>query len=112
MSKPLATFGQRAIWRSRSGLIFATLYLIAAAALYFKALTCNDGFFCGIEVLAVFVPAGLIYSELLDQFVGSPIALQWQVIIPTVVTNAVLYYFLGYGVGAALGKLIRLLRVS
>ena len=99
------------IWRSRSGLIFAALYLIAATALYFKALTCNDGFFCGIEVLLVFLPAGFIYSGLLDQFVGSPIALQWEVIIPTVVTNAVLYYFLGYGVGAAFRKLITLLRV-
>jgi hypothetical protein len=85
----------------------AALYLIAATFLFFEAMTCTDGFFCGIAAIPVFAPAGFLYSRILSSYVSSPAILQWEVIIPAVLTNTVLYYFLGYAVDAAFRKLFK-----
>ena len=83
----------------------AAVYLTAATFLFFEAKTCTDGFFCGIAAIPAFVPAGFLYSRILSPYVSSPAILQWEVIIPTVLTNTALYYFVGYAVEAALRKL-------
>lgn len=84
------------IWRSKIGVAAALLYLLAATAIYFHALVlCTDDFFCGVEAIPAAAPFGLLFAPLLSNYVPSPPVLQWAVILPTVLCNAVLYYLLG-----------------
>lgn len=84
------------IWRSKIGVAAALLYLLAATAIYFHALVlCTDDFFCGVEAIPAATPFGLFFAPLLSNYVPSPPVLQWEVILPTVLCNAALYYLLG-----------------
>jgi hypothetical protein len=86
----------RGIWRSKSAVAAAALYLLVSIAIYFHAIViCTDGFFCGLETIPAAVPFGLLFAPLLSGYVPSPAILQWAVMLPTVLCNAALYYLLG-----------------
>jgi hypothetical protein len=97
----------RMILRSKTGIVLAAAYLIATVAMYYAVLTCKDGFFCGIIALPAMLPSGFIYSRLLAGHVSSPAILQWQIVVPVAATNTVLYYLLGWTIGAMLGRLFK-----
>jgi hypothetical protein len=98
---------------SKGGSCLSLVYIIAAILLFHDAMTCG-GLLCDLSALLVWLPAGILYFtayNLLDKwFVFGDIgataapARQWLFIIPTVITNAVIYYFIGYGISAALTK--------
>ena len=85
--------------KSKAGWTLAAIYLIFSLALLYRALHCSDDFFCGIVAIPVLIPAGLIYLLLLADHVSSPAILQWPVIVPSLLTNAALYYLLGRWIG-------------
>jgi len=98
--KPCTSSGNRLL-RSKSGWAVAALYLLASLLLLVHSAQCRDGFFCGVGAVPMLVPAGFAYLLLLADHVPSPAALQWPVFVPSMLTNAVLYYLLG----ALLGRL-------
>lgn len=83
------------MFRSKAGWVLATLYVVVSSLLLVRALQCRDGFFCGITAVPMLVPAGFAYLLLLGDHLPSPAILQWQLVVPTMSTNAVLYYLLG-----------------
>jgi hypothetical protein len=83
-------------WRSKTGWIFVAIYLVAAFFLFRDALTCG-GMLCDLPAIFVFLPAGEVYyvvSNFLFGYDPGPFR-EWRFIIPSVLTNVVLYYFLG-----------------
>lgn len=95
---------------SKSGALFAALYLMPAAFLFREALTCGT-MLCDLVAFPVFVPAGLVYWLPFSKlgpltYVPNPMS-QWRFVIPTMVTNLVSYYFLGWGVGTVARKWFR-----
>jgi len=88
------------MWRSRTGWILVAIYLIAAFFLFWDALTCV-GVDCDLRAWPVFVPAGLAYyagsNFLLGYAPATPI--EWRLITPSILTNVILYYFVGYLIG-------------
>lgn len=81
--------------RSKAGWILAALYLVVSIAVLYQALTCSDGFFCGIKAIPMLIPAGVAYLLLFVDYLPSPAILQWPLVVPTLATNVVLYYLLG-----------------
>jgi predicted cobalt transporter CbtA len=81
------------------GWMLATIYLVTSLVLLYRALHCRDDFFCGIIAIPMYIPAGIVYLRLFADHVDSPAALQWQIIVPTLVTNAAFYYLLGNCIG-------------
>ncbi len=85
------------IRRSKTGLVFAGLYVIAATAMFFVALTCSSDWMCDLIALPAFVPAGYLYwLPFSGQFnyIPDPVR-RWEFIIPALITNAALYYLAG-----------------
>ena len=94
-----------AILKSRVGLALATIYLVVSVALLFAAMHCRDDFFCGITAIPVLIPAGVVYLLLFSEYLANPPILQWPLLIPTLMTNAVLYYLIGRLVGRQIDKI-------
>ena len=90
--------------RSRAGWALAGLYLAVALLALWRAFTCRDDFFCGIETIPMLVPAGFFYLWLLVDHLPSPALLQWPLIVPTLITNVVLYYLLGRLIGKRVSR--------
>jgi hypothetical protein len=80
---------------ARLGAVFVLVYVLVCAVLLVLAFGCRDGFFCGVYALGVMVPSGFLYLHWLSDSVPSPAILQWQVLLPTILTNVLLYYLLG-----------------
>ena len=85
--------------QSKTGWALAVAYLAVSAVALWQALTCRDGFFCGILAIPVLVPAGFVYLLALSDHVQSPAIMQWLVLVPTLITNTALYYGLGHWAG-------------
>jgi len=96
---------------SKAGLLFAGLYAIGAAILFRESLTCAT-WMCDLVALPVFLPAGYIFwapfSGPVD-YIPDPLD-RWIFVVPAALTNLVLYYYVGYGLGAAIGALRRTLK--
>lgn len=87
------------ILKSKAGLTLAAIYLVVSTIILYEALHCRDGFFCGITAIPVLIPAGIVYLLLFSKYLTSPPILQWPLLIPTLGTNALLYYLLGRWIG-------------
>lgn len=85
--------------KSKAGWTLAAIYLAVALLSLARALDCREGFFCGIAAIPMLVPAGIVYLLLLADHLRSPAILQWPLIVPTLLTNAALYYLLGRWIG-------------
>jgi hypothetical protein len=87
----------------------AALYAIAVIILFHQAMTCMT-MFCDSVALPVFLPAGwldlLPFSGPLN-YVANPMH-RWRFLIPAVVTNAIIYYFIGSAIGSVFGRLSKL----
>jgi predicted cobalt transporter CbtA len=81
--------------KSKAGWWLAALYLVVATLSLATALSCRSSFFCGFAALPALVPAGFLYLWLLADHVPSPAVLQWQVLVPTVLSNMVFFYAAG-----------------
>ena len=98
-------------WRSKTGWGFAIIYAVAAAVLFTKAFTCQFTF-CAFIDLPVFAPAGALYYWVYDLLVENRIVpgyipnpeVTWGFVIPAVVANVLLYYYVGRCVGRYLGR--------
>jgi len=84
-----------AIVKSRTGWTLATLYLVVSAICLYATFDCRDGFFCGLRAIPVLIPAGVVYLLVFAKYVASPAIMQWQVLVPAVATNVLVYYLLG-----------------
>ena len=95
--------------RSKTGLIFAALYTAAAMYLFHEAMTCI-GIACDLLAFFVWLPAGYIYwfpfSGVFGNYVPNPMS-RWEFVIPTAVSNIVVYYFFGSAVGAGFRKFVK-----
>jgi hypothetical protein len=84
---------------SKVGRVLAAIYLTVSLTLQYRALHCTDDFFCGIAAIPMLIPAGVVYLLLFSDYLASPAMLQWPLIVPTLVTNAAFYYFVGRWLG-------------
>src|ERR1700690_1481508 len=99
--------------RSRTGLTFVFVYLMAAVFLIWDALTCV-GMLCDLSGFLVLLPAGWAYYVVSNFFLGydpDPLVgydmighdphrfIKWGFIIPSVLTNVMIIYFAGYLIG-------------
>ncbi len=92
-------------WGSKLGWTLALVYLAVALGLFSVALTCA-GMLCELAAWPVFLPTGAYYYlayEWLDQWyvfgdVAAPFREPWLV-VPSVITNAGLYYLVGVAIG-------------
>jgi hypothetical protein len=84
----------------------SALYAIAAGFLFHEAMTCGD-WMCDFVAFPAWLPAGYIYwlpfSGPLG-YIPDPMR-RWAFVVPTVVTNAVAYYFIGFALGVAFREL-------
>ena len=91
--------------RSKTGWFCAVVYSALAAYLIDQAFTCRD-WLCDLVELWAAIPFGLFYLALLQAlepvFLFGSIAYapftNWFFIAPTVIANAVIYYWLGVGI--------------
>lgn len=81
--------------KSKAGWALATLYLVASAICLHEAVYCRDDFFCAIRSFPMLIPAGVVYLMLYGDRLANPAILQWQLLVPTFATNALIYYLLG-----------------
>jgi hypothetical protein len=94
-------------WRSTTGWICVAAYLVVAFFLFRDALTCT-GMLCDLPALFVFLPAGEVYYVVSNALLGydpAPLT-EWRFILPSVLTNVVLYYFVGRLVGRVTTRLL------
>ena len=98
---------------SKVGWVFVAVYVALASFLVYSAFTCT-GWVCDIVELPATVPFGLLYLGLLrwlnPLFVFGSITYSpfrnWYFIIPTLVGNSVIFYWLGVGIGKLCTKLV------
>jgi len=99
--------------RSSIYLFFLVLYWAAASPLIHEALTCTV-WFCDLVEFWVALPFGAIYLlvlKLLDPVAGfgsityAPFR-NWVFIVPTLIANSVIYYWVGVGVAKLFAKLL------
>jgi hypothetical protein len=100
--------------RSKVGWTFVTTYLALAALLIYRAFTCV-GWVCDLVEFPVTIPFGLLYLALLKLldpifFFGSityaPFR-NWFFIIPTLVGDSIIFYWLGVRIGKLLARLLK-----
>jgi hypothetical protein len=100
-------------WKSTTGWVLVTGYLVLAAFLFHEARTCT-GWVCDLVALPAIVPFGFPIAWLTDWVhVFFPIPRHipsfhlgnWYFILPTVLANAVFYFWLGRQFGK-LAKLV------
>jgi len=100
--------------RSKIGWAFVLVYLAFSSVLVYKAFTCS-GWVCDIVELPAAIPFGLLYLLLLRLlnpiFVFGSITYapftNWYFIIPNLIGNSVLFYWLGVGMGKLIGRITR-----
>lgn len=89
---------------SKAGWTLAAIYLVVSLLLLYQALRCRDDFFCGIVAIPMLIPAGVLYLLWFADDLASPAILQWALVVPTLATNAVLFYLLGRWIGRIAGR--------
>jgi hypothetical protein len=90
--------------KSKTGWIFVIVYLLVAIFFTYQAFVCS-GFACDLVELPAIVPFGVLYLLLLQllnpiYFFGSIIYAPFQnlfFIIPNILGNMLLYYWIGLG---------------
>ena len=100
--------------KSNVGWVFVAIYLALASFLVFMAFTCT-GWVCDLVEWPAAVPFGFLYLALLQWldpiFVFGSITYapfrNWFFIIPTLVGNSVIVYWLGVGIGKLCMKWFR-----
>ena len=106
--------------QSRTGLIFVATYLMAAVFLLRDGLTCT-GMLCDLPAFLVLLPAGWVFYAVSnfvlgydpDPLVGYNLVghdlqrfIKWGFIIPSVLTNVIIIYFVGYLIGRSATRFI------
>jgi len=100
--------------RSKVGWVLVVLYLAGSAILIYQAFTCT-GWLCDLVEFPAAIPFGLLYLMLLRalnpifQFGSvtySPFR-NWFFIIPTLLGNSVVFYWIGVGIAKLSAKLAR-----
>lgn len=91
--------------KSSAGWVFVAIYLAASLWLVHQAFTCT-GWMCDMVEIPATVPFALVYFPLLRLL--NPIFLfgsityapfrNWYFIVPTLLGNSIIYYWLGVGV--------------
>ena len=81
--------------KSRAGWTLAVAYVVLSLWLLFRAWRCTDDFLCGAIAWPMLTPAGFVYLWLYGDRLASPAVLQWPLVLPTLLTNAALFYLLG-----------------
>jgi hypothetical protein len=98
--------------KSKIGRVFVVIYLVAASFLIYLAFTCS-GWVCDVVELPVTIPFGFLWLILLQwldpifafgSITYAPFK-NWFFIIPTLVGNSVIFYWLGVGIGKLCIKL-------
>ena len=97
---------------SKIGWLFVLLYLAVSSVLIYQAFTCI-GWVCDIVEFPAAIPFGLLYLFLLrllnPVFVFGSITYapftNWYFIIPTLVGNSIVFYWIGVGVGKLIVRL-------
>lgn len=91
-------------WTSKTGWTFAGLYLLITAWAYGQAVTCHT-MFCDFVALYGFLPAGALYVvayPFVDRWFGFGYIVNPHLtlgfVIPAIITNVLLYYFIGRAV--------------
>jgi hypothetical protein len=102
--------------RSKTGLAFAVSYLIAAVFFLWDGLTCV-GMLCDLPAFLALLPAGGVYYVVSNFFFsydpdpligfypslsarGAPVRfIKWGFIVPSVLTNLILFYCVGHMIG-------------
>jgi hypothetical protein len=103
--------------KSKAGWVFVAIYLTLSSYLVYQAFTCT-GWICDIVEFPATIPFGLLYLVVLRLlnpiFVFGSITNEpfrnWYFIIPTLVGNSVVFYWIGVGSGKLWMKVLR--RVS
>ncbi|HEY1204957.1 MAG: hypothetical protein ABSH46_07205 [Bryobacteraceae bacterium] len=99
--------------KSKVGWAFVILYLVSASYLIYQAFACR-GWVCDLVEIPAAVPFGLVYLlalRWLDPFFAfgditwSPFR-NWFFIVPTVIGNSLIFYWLGVGVGKLAARLL------
>ncbi len=102
-------------WQSWTGWAFMATYLILAGFLFHQALSCR-GWVCDLVALPAAFPFGFPVAWLIDwidymfRIPGHTPTFHfsnWYFIIPTVLINAVFYYWIGKQLEALLKHLLR-----
>jgi hypothetical protein len=99
--------------KSKIGWVFVAIYLVMASYLVYQAFTCT-GWVCDLVEFPATIPFGLLYLALLKWlnpiFVFGSITYNpfknWFFIIPTLVGNSIVFYWLGVGIGKLCMKLL------
>jgi len=100
--------------RSNIGWAFVAVYLAGAACLIYLAFTCV-GWVCDIIEFPAAVPFGLLYLALLKwlnpvfafgSITYSPFR-NWFFIVPTLIGNSIVFYWLGVGIGKVYARFHR-----
>ena len=97
-------------WKSRIGCVLLTAYFILAVYLFHQALTCK-GWVCDLVALPAAFPLGFPIAWLFDGIdylfvlpdLTSGLLRKWYFILPTVLANAIFYFWAGW----QLEKLVR-----
>ena len=102
-------------WKSRTGWAFVTAYLILAGLLFHQALTCT-GWVCDLVALPVAFPLGFPIAWLID-WIHSLFVIpghtssfhlrNWYFILPTVLANAIFYYWAGRQLEKSANRLLQ-----
>jgi hypothetical protein len=84
--------------RSKLGLVLAGLFLVIAVALYFhSSFACRGDFLCRGVALFAYVPASFLYAPVMQLRWGAfEDLVRFLVIAASTLTNAVLYYCVGW----------------
>jgi hypothetical protein len=100
--------------KSKFGWAFVAIYMACDTFLVYLAFTCT-GWMCDTVELPATIPFGLLYLALLHflnplfafgSITSAPFR-NWYFIIPTFVGNAVIFYWLGVGLGKLCTRLVR-----
>ncbi len=100
--------------KSKLGWVLVVLYLAFSSVLIYQAFTCT-GWVCDLVEFPAAIPFGLLYLLLLralnPMFAFGSITYDpfrnWFFIIPTLVGNSVVFYWIGVGIGKLGAKVMR-----
>lgn len=100
--------------KSRAGWAFVIVYLVLASFFVYQAFTCS-GWLCDLAGIPAALPFGAIYLAVLQWldpiYVFGSITYapfrNWWFIIPTLIVNSLICYWLGSGIGKLCAKLFR-----
>jgi hypothetical protein len=97
---------------SRTGWVFLVAYLVLAGYLFHEALTCSD-WVCDLVALPAAFPLGILIAWLYDGIdylfvlphLTGGLLHRWHFILPTVLANAVFYFWAGRQIEKLLRRL-------